>query len=68
MQNRNEISERMYRQHCLFPNFQRDKGNHRNMKKFAQDNLIIELQIWEFAPQVAQFSGVLAPEGSVPLA
>lgn len=45
MQNRNEISERMYRQHCLFPNFQRDKGNHRNMKKFAQDNLIIELQI-----------------------
>lgn len=43
-QNRKELRE-LYRQHRLFLNFHEDKENHRNMEKFAQDNLITSLQI-----------------------
>lgn len=53
----------LYRQHCLFPNIQGDKENHRNRSKFAQNNLITELQIWEFVLSV-----ISTPEGGVSFA
>lgn len=57
-----------YWQICLFLNFQGDKENHRDMNKFAQNNLITELQTWAFVLHVTQFSVIFAPEGGVSFA